>query len=66
MVRFAQRQDVRFIELTLGMLSNFVRVMEFRRQGYNALRLAVNAQRVARKVRLPKGLPRCAVAARGG
>jgi hypothetical protein len=63
MVGFAKRHDVRFIELTLGMLSNLGRVMQFRRQGYNALRLAINAQRMPCEVRPPEYPPRCAVAA---
>jgi len=62
-VRFAKRHDVRFIELTLGMRSNLDWVVQFRCYGHDALRLAINAQRVTCKVRLSKGLPGCAVAA---
>ena len=57
MMRFAQRHDVRFIELTLGMRSNLDWVVQFRCYGHDALRLAINAQRVLREIRLPKDLP---------
>ena len=50
MVRLAQRHDVRFIELTLGMSSNLNRVVQLRCYGDDALSLAINTQRVLREV----------------
>ena len=57
MVRLAQRHDVRFIELTIGMRSNLNRVVQLRCYGDDALSLAINTQRVLREIRLPKDLP---------